>query len=253
MSKYQNRVDRLYEKIKLSQTPVPGFIIGLSGTDSIVAFMIAYRAMRMVSKEHAARVYGIHYMDPLKPTSFNQFAMPWLRDKAQLATIETRNPMGANEDQFRWADLHLRALNNVELTGDGVYTPEKLVIERREHGKTYWIGGTINATERALGKYSLISDSASIQLLHTLYKSDIMEICDELGVPERIMENSRLPDCACGREEIAAENIELIDDLLRYKGDIGSFPDKALLQECWEYIQECKKQYGHKKRIPYQI
>jgi NH3-dependent NAD+ synthetase len=241
---------RLVEKISLSQTPVPGFIVGLSGTDSIAAFMIAYRAMEYHDKAH--RVYGIHYVGRgMNPTSFEEYALPWLRKVAPNATIEVHAPLGANEDQQRWADLHLRALHTVETNIIGrMGVP---LITRREHGETYWIVGTINATERALGKYSLISDSASIQMLHTLYKSDVMAICDELGVPERIMENSRLPDCACGREEIAADNIELIDDLIRGKGNIGDFPDRVLLQQCWEYIQECKRDYGHKVRIPYTL
>jgi NH3-dependent NAD+ synthetase len=249
MSKVQSRVDRLYEKIKLSQTPVPGFIVGLSGTDSIAAFIIAYRAMRMVSDKHATRVYGIHYVNKTrKAGSFESVAIPWLKKIAPYAKIEVQTPLGGNQDQQRWADIHLRALHEINVDDDG-----NTKIERRAHGETYWIVGTINATERLLGKYSLISDSASIQLLHTLYKSDIMKICEVLAVPERIMENARLPDCACGREEIAAENIELIDDLLRHKGNIETYPDKHLLQQCWEYIQLCKQEYGHKVRIPYKV
>jgi NH3-dependent NAD+ synthetase len=249
MSKLQARVDMLYEKIKKSQTPVPGFIIGLSGTDSIAAFIIAYRAMRMVSKEHASRVLGIHYVNAKrKAGSFESIAIPWLKRQCGLAQVEVRTPLGINTDQQRWADLHLRALHKVETDSTGT-----LIVIRREHGKTFWIVGTINATERALGKYSLISDSASIQLLHTCYKSDVMKMCEELEVPERIMENARLPDCACGREEVAAENIELIDDLLRHRGNLKDFPDKDLLQQCWQYIQECKEDYGHKVRIPYQL
>jgi NH3-dependent NAD+ synthetase len=244
---FQSRVDRLAEKIVLSQTPVPGFIVGLSGTDSIVAFMIAYAAMARFGKHD--RILGVHYTNLNKkvPGSFEKHAIPWLRERCPGAQILVEEPLGVNYDQQRWADIHLRALHSVKK-----YEGGQLKIERYPHGETYWIVGTINATERALGKYSLISDSASIQLVQTLYKTNIMRICEDLGVPEMILENARLPDCACGREEIAANNIELLDDIIRYRVDITKH-DPELIAKLYEYIQEQKKVYGFKVRIPYVI
>lgn len=247
IDKFWNRVTRLSYKIDQSATPVPGFIVGLSGTDSIVAFLLCYQAASKHDMAH--RVYGIHYKTPGRPqpTWFEKDVLPWLREKAPDARLEVHSPLGANEDQFRWADLHLRALNEIEEREDG-----RPRVRLLPGGENYWVVGTINATERALGTYSLLADSASVQPLHTLNKSTILAICEELGVPETALEMARFPDCMCGRDEIAAQNVELIDDILRHDIDFhGTHP--SLMQTVVRHIGEQKAMNGFKERIPYTI
>lgn len=246
MSRYTDRVERLATKIKMSQVPVPGFIVGLSGTDSVVAFVMCYDAMARFDKNH--RVLGVHYVGDKRktPTWFERDVIPWLEKRCPAAEIITATPLGGNRDQQRWADLHLRALNEIE---DRERPPQ---VHPYDVEDTYWVVGTINATEKALGRYSLLASAVSVQPLMTLYKSSIIEICRELGVPEIAIDKSRLPDCLCGRDELAADNIELIDNILRFNVDPTKH-DPVLLEKLYTYIRDSQADYGFKERIPYVI
>lgn len=278
MKKFMDRVERLSNKIRMSQTPVPGFIMGLSGTDSIVAFIMCYDAMAKHGK--ANRVLGIHYVNGPQQLSndyikshgwFIRDIIPWLRKRCPEATFRAVTPRGGNQDQQRWADLHLRALNRIEYVDhiyNGVSDSERTIsldvenshsdVSSRERivaldeEDTYWVVGTINATEKALGRYSLLASAVSVQPLMTMYKSDIIHACEYLGVPQIAIEKSRLPDCLCGRDELAANNVELIDDILRFKADVTAH-DPQLLKKLYDYVNESQSIYGFKQRIPYLI
>lgn len=245
IQKFHDRVERLISKIGASATPVPGFIVGLSGTDSIVAFLMCHEALRLHGMAH--RLYGIHYVSEgrRKPSWFEEHVIPWLRDKCPEARIEVLSPLGGNHDQCRWADLQIRALNEITKSEDGYPS-----IRVRDFGENYWVVGTINATERFLGTYSLSADCASIQPLHTLNKSTILAICAELEVPEIARHYARQPDCFCGRDEIASQNIELIDGIIANDFDALTTP-APLLDTCLAYVRENVSMNGFKARIPY--
>lgn len=227
VQKFESLVERLVNKIELSQTPVPGFIMGLSGTDSIIAFLLCYEAL--ARKNMANRMFGIHYADKFfNNTVFrNKIMKEWLPSKCPEADFIVAVPTGGNTEQLRWADLHTRAVE-----------------------ENYWIAGTMNATEKELGSYSNISTAVSLQPIRSFWKSEILELCKEFDVPEQIIQNARIPDCLCGRAELAAENIELIDDILRFKVDISNH-DPQLLTNLYSFIQDEKRQNDFKKRIPY--
>lgn len=96
-----------------------------------------------------------------------------------------------------------------------------------------------------------MANSASIVPIISLYKSEVLECCKEFGVPETIINQSRIPDCICGRDEFAAENIELIDLLLTNKYN-GGYNDEALIK-AYDYIRETKKDNDFKNRTPYNV
>lgn len=241
--KFEARVTRLANKIGMSQTPVPGFIMGLSGTDSVVAFIMCYDALKRHDKAH--RLLGINYINGPNQRDrwFASYVIPWLQERCPEANIEVQVPMGGNHDQQRWADLHVRALNRIDHEGR---------LHALDEENTYWVVGTINATEKHLGKYSVMATAVSVQPLMTLYKSDIIKICVDLGVPQIAINKSRLPDCLCGRDEKAASNIELIDDILRFNVS-PSDHDPLLLAEMYIWVRDCINSYGFKSRIPYVI
>jgi NH3-dependent NAD+ synthetase len=243
-SKFDSLVDRLNRKIGMSQTPVPGFILGLSGTDSIVAFMICYLALERHRKAH--RLLGVHYVNAKRrrPSKFETDSISWLRERFPKATLRVETPLGGNQDQQRWADLHLRALNDVEI--------EAGCISPREQGENYWVAGTINATEHALGKYSLLAASASIQPIRTMWKSEVLAICTAVGVPQSAIDAARIPDCLCGRDELAAENIELIDDIVRLTVKPAEHPPE-LLEKLFAYVRDQKRENDFRSRLPYTI
>lgn len=242
-------INRLVDKIGMSQTPVPGFMIGLSGTDSIVAFSVLSSALDRAQVKFGTpyRLVGIHYADPTKkPGAFQRLALPWLEELHPEADIMVVEPLGGNQDQQRWADLQLRSVNAVILSDDG---PHITALPEEER---YWVAGTINATEHALGKHSVLANSVSMQPIRSLWKSDIMRACEEMGVPGEILENARLPDCMCGRDEIAAQHIELIDDILRYRFDPREH-DPELMITLMGWISDRKREGGFRQRIPYVV
>jgi len=64
LSKVEKKFDKLIErfayKLENSVTPVPGLIIGLSGTDSIVSYMAAICAVRVSELEDRIPILGVH-------------------------------------------------------------------------------------------------------------------------------------------------------------------------------------------------
>lgn len=244
MSKIQSITDRLIKKMELSQTPVPGFIMGLSGTDSITAFEICYRALAHFGKED--RLMGVHYVTGQrhKPAWFERDIIPWMRERYPKAVAVAVEPLGGNQDQQRWADLHLRALNQLEHR-DGVLSTHLL-----GEGKNFWTVGTINATEMYLGKYSILANSTSVQAIRSMWKTEVMLACGEIGVPEIAIETARIPDCFCGRDELAAQNIELIDLIIRHQVDPTQH-DPELLKTLIDYVRTTKAENDFKLRTPF--
>lgn len=246
-TKFNTLIDRLSQKIRLSANQVPGFIIGLSGTDSLATFILLYNAMKQHNMQH--RLYGIHYVNNLrkKPTWFERDIIPWMRDEFPETRIEVHTPLGGNQDQQRWADLHFRALNKIEVNGYG-----DLRFTSLDAGENYWVSGCMNATEKALGNYSILSNSVSMQPIQTIYKSEILDICKEHNVPDIAIEMSQIPDCLCGRDELAAANVRLIDDIITFKLDPAAH-DPAILAEVYAWVQETKRQNDFKNRTPFNV
>jgi NH3-dependent NAD+ synthetase len=242
IAKYEKIVDRLVAKMKLSQVPVPGFIMGLSGTDSIIAFLIVYDAASRMGV--ADRVVGVHYINSETSLSWFELAvMSWLWSKCPCSDLVLAVPRGGNRDPQRWADLHLRANNKVDNDLDKVIPYET--------GMNYWTVGTMNATEKALGRYSLLSTSVSVQPIQSLWKSEVTALCHAFDVPHEAVRRARLPDCLCGREELAAENIELIDKILRYES-VSDY-DSDLVEQVMTYIKSEKQSNGFRERVPYVV
>ncbi len=257
MTRYEALVDRLVRKMQLSQTPVPGFIMGLSGTDSILTFCLLYDACQAMGIPD--RLRGIHYVSSLGDVRdearwFVKHIFPWLKQRCSNAYLQIEVPLGGNQDQQRWADLHLRSLNAVGRDGEKtLVAPLNNALTPtggEDRGFNYWVAGTINATEMYLGTYSVLATAVSIQPLQKVYKTAVLEMCRELGVPEIALEYSRQPDCWCGRDEIAAENIELIDAIIAMKVVPGDH-DPELLNTLYAYIRDTKRDNDFKTRIPY--
>lgn len=225
--KFNQRVDRLADKIAISKTPVPGFVMGLSGTDSIVAFLVCYEALKKHNKQDC--LIGLHFVETdTIATWFWKEIIPWLKDRCPEAYIRVSH-LRYNDEEDRWHSLKAEA--NVD---------------------NYWVAACINATEKFLGTYSILSKSASIWPVATLWKTDILQICSDLDIPKIAMNMARIPDCICGRDELAAENLELIDEIIQFKADTTKH-DPELLKKLFEWVRDTKSQYDFKDRTPYLI
>jgi len=237
----------------------PGLVIGISGTDSILTFLMAAKAFEQL--ERPDRVIGIHYGAVWPPKDMNEerrekvlsftpsyrwvprVIMPWLQEQAPKAILKVDCSIDYNNDYMRWAALFQESLGGVERR------------EEMPEGGHYWVAGTRNASEYALGTYSALSAGASLQPIQNLWKSDVLKICAWLNVPNVALKQSRLVDCDCGRFDLAADHIDEIDAILqsrtgRISQEASNIPDE-LRGRLEAFIDEQQRYAGFKKRIPY--
>ena len=86
-----------------------------------------------------------------------------------------------------------------------------------------WLVGTRNRTEEVLGTYSLASRIATYLPLANMWKSEVMQLAQYVGVPNEIIQSSRRADPACGRpQEIADIPFETVDLFLQIQ--VGELP-----------------------------
>jgi NH3-dependent NAD+ synthetase len=148
-------------------------------------------------------------------------------------------------DYQRWASLFRSSLSGASRT------------EMLDGGNHYWVVGTRNATEEALGTYSNISGAVSLQPLVNLWKSDVLAICRALGVPQLAIDKSRQVDCDCGRYDLAADHIEEVDAILMARAGqlspayLAAHIAPELLARLQAFVDEQLGYGGFKKQIPY--
>lgn len=245
----------------IQREKAPGLMVGISGTDSILAFMICARAFERLGR--ADRVVGVHYGAPFPPPDRNEaqiarilsaspsyrwvqrIIVPWLKDQAPDASVVTDDSIDVRDDYARWAALFHRSINFAKAS------------EAYNAVNSFWVCGTRNATEEALSAYSNISGAVSLQPIIGLWKTEVLAICEWLGVPAIAAEHSRQVDCNCGRFDLAAEHISEIDLILRARAgqvdwqEVSGQIDSDLLSRLIAFIDEQIAYAGFKKRIPY--
>ncbi len=169
--------------------------------------------------------------------------VPWLQEKAAGAQVVTDDTIDYTDDYQRWAGLMRSSLSGASRT------------EMLDEKNCYWVVGTRNATEQALGTYSNISGAVSVQPLINLYKSDILKICAGLGVPQLAIDKSRQVDCDCGRYDLAADHIDEVDQLIMLRnGQVAEDAitmDTDLRQKLEAFIDQQCDYAGFKTQIPY--
>jgi NH3-dependent NAD+ synthetase len=230
----------------------PGLIVGLSGTDSIVAYLAAYRALDRANMAH--RLMGVHftpsedfladYPEADKHTWFNKEIIPWLRKQTHMSQIVVNDSIDWRFDGLRWG-----ALADISVMD----TAER---KMRASDNKYWILGTRNRTEDRLFNYSVASTIASVQPLIKLYKSEILDICEWLEVPKLVIQKSCEEDCICGREELRAHFGRELDIILNAHATSLANADYLSLnpvvkRKLQEYISERISKASFKTRIPY--
>lgn len=243
-AKFDSVVQWLHDDIIIAKK-APGFIVGLSGTDSIVAFLAAYKAFEKVGRPE--RVMGVHfapsrdfledYPEAQAHTWFSKQVIPWLKTQAPKADFVVDTSIDWRFDGLRWgmlADMSVIASSPRRMR----YSEEK-----------YWVVGTRNRTEDVLFNYSVASTVASIQPIIRLWKSEIMDICEYLQVPKLVIDKSCEADCICGREQLRAVYGRELDALL-IDPNTPMAPD--LKNRLINYINERVTKGSFKLHIPYE-
>ncbi len=113
--------------------------------------------------------------------------------------------------------------------------------------------GNRNRTEDLLGNYSLASCAANLLPIVNLWKSEVMDICEYIGVPEEILASSLKPDPDCGRPpELAAISFETIEKFLKFQIEEAELEDVSTLldQPEFTYLLEMFKRNAFKRCLP---
>lgn len=111
-----------------------------------------------------------------------------------------------------------------------------------------WLVGTRNRTEEVLGTYSLASRIATYLPLASLWKSEVMQLAQYVGIPDEIIQSSRRADPACGRpQEMADIPFEIVDHFLQVQvgerpvSDLELVPTAQREYLCSIYDRNCFK------------
>ncbi|MDZ4833767.1 MAG: hypothetical protein SGJ27_08300 [Candidatus Melainabacteria bacterium] len=90
-----------------------------------------------------------------------------------------------------------------------------------------WLVGTRNRTENVFGTFSLASRVATYLPILGVWKTDVMELCKAVGVPDEVTASSRRADPNCGRPAQLAEiPLEGVDVFLKVR--TGMLNESAL-------------------------
>ncbi len=219
---------------------IPGLIIGISGSDSVLAFLLCYKAMNLLGI--GKRVIGVHFQTP-QTKWFTEEIIPWLTEQCAQAIFRIDESVPAINDGMRWGKLLDMSIvdNSMACT--------------LPTGSNYWVVSSVNLTERTLKTYSNGSRVASIQPLDNLFKSEVLLLCEELGVPDVLLRKSRQADVICGRCQLMAHNIDEIDDILRVRGGWAptSIYTPEQIEVCAQFVDAQIKAGTYKEQIPYRF
>lgn len=208
------------------QREAPGFLIGLSGTDSVVSFLAASKAFEKAGKPE--RVMGVHfapsedflYDHPEAEVHlwFTNEVVPWLRQQAKGTQVIVDTSIDWRYDGLRWGALaDLSVVSRAGFTGvvaGSFLDVSDAARTMRLPEEQYWVVGTRNLTEDTLLNYSNASTVVSLQPLIHLWKSEILQISDYLKIPKIAIQKSCETDCICGRMRLPAQHIREVDMLL---------------------------------------
>jgi len=109
-----------------------------------------------------------------------------------------------------------------------------------------WLVGTRNRTEDLLGTYSLASRLATYLPLVGLWKSEVMELAEAVGIPSEIFESSQRVDPSCGRpKEMADIPFKLVDLFLKVRQ--GEQPESILHELPDGTLDDLQSIYDHNR------
>jgi NH3-dependent NAD+ synthetase len=170
-----------------------GALVPVSGgSDSALCFWLCIQALS------TSRVRGIYFGRDLR-------CRDWFEAQGKVETIPELGEQ-SDPELSRWT----RALRKA----------------REFRG---WLVGSRNRTEETLGTYSLASRLSTYLPLASLWKSEVMELAEFVGVPQSILQSSTMADPACGRPAaMAAIPFHLVDVFLRVK--VGELSEQELGQ-----------------------
>lgn len=148
------------------------------------------------------------------------------------------------------AELHILPTPSADASDPEVHRWAMMLHHARAH--RCWLAGSRTRTEDSFGTYSLASRLATYHPLAALWKTEVMQLCDEVGVPAEITASSRQADPACGRPlQMADIPFADVDLFLQTKTADRPTSDLAALDETQRaYLESVYQRNQFKKRLP---
>lgn len=205
----EEKLDAIIDWIRETAAPARGLLVPVSGgTDSALVFWLCNQAF-------PEKTLGVHAGVGLPYAE-------WFRVHGR---VERLPPVTGEDDAGRWARF-LR----LAIAGDR------------------WLVGSRNRTEHELGQFSLASRLAAYLPIAGVWKSDVLEACRTIHVPEAMRARSLEPDPDCGRPpELSAIPYPLVEAFLREK---GGGPGAALSPDQRAYLEGTFRASSFKPRLP---
>ena len=207
---------RLVASISRDAGKAHGLLIPISGgSDSALCFWAAVHAL---GRDKVVGVY-VGYQLGLR-------CREWFEGFGNVLYLR-EDPSWHDKEIMRWAEF-----------------------QRVAKERDLWLVGSRNRTEEFLGTISIASRVATYLPLVGMWKSDIMALCDKVGVPKEITGSSRRADPDCGRpQEMAEIPLELIDLFLRSRPGSPEVSEN-LSPEQIAYLTQVKERNDFKRKLP---
>jgi len=206
------RLQKLIDQIRRTAADAGGLLIPVSGgSDSALNFWLCAQAF-------PEKTLAVH-------AGANIRCREWYNSVGPIVFINTPGKY-AHREEMRWGYFLAMSLN-----------------------KNAWLVGSRNRTEDLLGTYSLASRVATYLPLVNIWKSQVMELCREIGVPEEILTSSLRADPDCGRPpELAEISFVKIEAVLRSheKSDVLA----TVSPQERAYLETLIKRNAFKRAIP---
>lgn len=212
MQKPQRVLDKLFSFVETSTVNANGLLVPVSGgSDSALAFWILNQVV-------PRKTLGVFCGDNLR-------CRVWFEQTGVIRFLPQPTFL-SDKETARWAVFHDLGLR-----------------ERR------WLVGTKNRSEEVFGTFSLASRIATFLPIVGLWKSEVMELCDYIGMPDEITASSRRADPDCGRPaELAEIPLELIDVFLKSK--LGLRSTRGLSKKQVSYLEQVYAANNFRNELP---
>lgn len=213
-----------------------GFALQVSGgTDSALALWICEKALpgKVEALYFGRKLRGAEWFESVAPGRVRTLSLPDVDISSLLPALGDSWHLGTAEidpDPLRWAIAQ--------------------TVAKYSHR---WLVGTLNRSELVLGNYSNASRAAVVNPLERLWKSEVIELCRYIGVPESVIASSNMIDCDCGRPmELIRHGLHTVDRyLMVLEGELHDDAAGDIPVDHRAYIDKLRSTTSFRQEIPY--
>lgn len=230
--KYQKTMEQIEKFIKKRTQSLAGGIIGLSG--GIDSAVVAYLAVRALGREN---VYGLSMPYGKQSTEDAELVAKKLGIAYDI--IDIKPVVDIFENQARYFEEKLPK-------GNLMARVRMCLLYGAANQRNMLVLGTTNKSEMEIGYFTKHGDGAvDIEPIAHLYKTQVWELAEELGVPGNVIEKKPSADLWAGQtdEGELGFSYHTLDKVLQGKTE-------GVEQKVLERIKNLRKNSWHKKEMP---